>query len=298
MPDTKLAVLVDRNVSFIWRRRNLLKIPKFCGEVLPRRCYRIDCFEKVDNSETAYWLGMYFSDGCVCQSGRRKLITLCSQDLEILQKLHKFFGLGDNIYSRIQNEKHVYSLQLCNSRLFDSLVALGCVPRKSNVIEAPKIASEFFDAFLMGVFDGDGCISRNSSINSWKASIGTGSEVFCDWLASILEKKDLSFSIEHKTIRDKSFYVISLCGVYAKVFLAKLYDSVNADLPLGRKKDRYDLLCQQKLKAPNYLGWEIEIIKKYRDDLEKCVLLLNNDIRNYGWIRSKDSLRHKVKYLH
>jgi hypothetical protein len=137
------------------------------------RKYNVNAFSEIDNI-SAYWLGLYFSDGCVCNSKNKHSVILGSTDLEIIVKLKNFYGIPDaKIGTKIlkKSGKKYYSLGLYNKTLFDRLVELGCVTNKSLIIEPPKINEEFIPSFLLGVIDGDGSVSLNKSINQWKVSI-------------------------------------------------------------------------------------------------------------------------------
>ena len=247
----------------------------------------------------AYFLGLYYSDGCVCHTTHnRYTISFCTIDKDLIDSIKLFFESNNKIKEEKRDNVIVYRLNFCSKHLFDRLVELGCVENKSKIAGPPKIPENLYLPFLLGVFDGNGCLSRNSSINSWKVSIGTASFKFSNWLKEI--NKDIVFSFEKRTIKSGIFYSIVFTGISAKFFLDRLYKSTK-DLvtPLCRKKKLYNcLLTIDFTRGTNFTDWENKIlsIKKYSH--QDCVDLINSDPRNYGWKRSKDSIAHKRKSLH
>ncbi len=296
LPDTRIAEITNKHASWIWRRRQKLQIPVFASS-LPRFNYNIQAFDII-NQESAYWLGFYFSDGCVCKSKNRHLVCLSSIDEEIVAKLSFFYGLNhDDLITktRTSSGKISYNLQLCNKILFDRLVSLGCVERKSLILNPPKISSNFHKAFLMGVFDGDGSVSLNKSINQWKVSISTGSKAFANWIFNHASQLNLipKFETRNKKNKKKPFFNIVLVGHSGKIFLDHLYGSVKADLPMTRKKLTYFKLSEiQKWKNPNFQDWEIDLLLSNKN-LSIVSKLIYEDKRNYGWKRNINCLRRK-----
>lgn len=299
LPDTDLAKLTGKSCSWIHRKRVSLSIPSYRSlfGCLPKFNYNINAFNNI-NCISAYWLGFYFADGCVCETtGNRYIVTICSLDREVVDKLKTFYGIEDheNTTTTIANNKNVYHLQLCNKKLFNKFCELGCVPRKSNILKAPIIDSKFYLPFILGYFDGDGCISRNSAINSWKISICTGSKDFFEWLESIIKGLDISYNIDIRRTKNL-FYSIALCGISGKFFMNKLYEFVPEYLPLSRKKQKFNEMCSNKfVKGPNLFDWEKEYIIQNRDNY-LCSELIKTDKRNYGWVRSPYTIQKIRKY--
>lgn len=258
------------------------------------RKYNTKAFDEI-NSVSAYWLGFYFSDGCVFTSKNKYSVILSSTDLEAIEKLKKFYGILDSkTISRTipESGKKYYSLGIHSKILFNRMVELGCVPNKSLIIEPPKIDKEFIPAFLLGVIDGDGSISLNKSINQWKVSIGTGSEIFAGWVKSEMDSRNLLPSLEVRKNKN-AFYNITLFGNSGKIFLDELYRSVPTDLPLSRKYKAYlDMTTSISRRGPNFQDWEVEILLD-NSDLEFASKTIKEHPKNYGWVRSVGTLRHK-----
>jgi len=259
------------------------------------RKYRIDAFDDIDNI-SAYWLGFYFSDGCLCNSGGKHSVILSSVDKEVIVKLKSFYEMTDGkmLTSIIpESGKKYYTLGLHNKVLFDRLVELGCYENKSLILDPPKIDSKYTAAFLLGVIDGDGSISRNKTTNQWKVSIGTGSKVFADWIYSEINKRNLLPSFETRK-KKNNFYTVTLFGNSGKIFLDELYSSVPKELPLTRKYQSY--LSMGSIvsgRGPDFQDWEVEILLSNKDNLKLVKTMIESHPKNYGWARSIGTLGHK-----
>jgi len=250
-------------------------------------------FDRIGVVES-YYLGLIFSDGCICETTNgRKMLTFVSMDFQLVSNIKIFMNSANAISERHENKKIYYSIAFCNGFLYERLLQLGCVAKKSLIIGAPKIDSKYYLSFLMGMFDGDGSISLNRSINSWKCSIGSGSKKMFLWISTILEQYGFSYSGGSRIIREKPFYTVELVGISALAFLRLLYDSVDSSVvPLERKHKRFLELSKVKFrKGPNFLEWEKEYLLSdlnYTD----CCYMINNDSRNYGWVRKAASVRY------
>lgn len=294
--DTDLANLTGKDYGFIWRHRTKLGIPTYTSKFghSPKYKYDIYAFDKIDEI-SAYWLGLYFSDGCICETGRRKIISLGISDYDVIKKLAEFYQVSKKLITKrvLSKNKNFYTLQLCNSYLFDKLLSLGCYKNKSFILEKPNIDKKYYIPFLMGFYDGDGSLSVNKSINSWKCGIGSASKNIFDWIVSIIDSYGYSKSVEVRKIKNGNFYCVSMCGITAKAFLGDLYKSVPNFLPMKRKKKLYKQFCNVKLKSnPSFFNWEIDYINLELNDT-KCSELINNDTRNYGWIRKPCNITKK-----
>ena len=120
--------------------------------------YTNDSYFDEWSADMAYILGFVAADGNVNQ-GLKAVTISQSHDYgrEHLEKIQK--RIGGNIYGPDKNDG--YQL-VCYSRpMAAQLNALGLTPVKSNTLQLPAIPEAFFVNLLRGVFDGDGCVSRN-----------------------------------------------------------------------------------------------------------------------------------------
>jgi len=203
-----------------------------------------DFFESVDSEEKAYWLGFLFADGCVFVKGSifRVQINISSVDgnhlnkwHESIRSCHRVTRFGDAVRSVHHSKK------MC-----DDLISLGCVPRKSLVLEFPTIDRGLVRHFIRGYFDGDGCISWHKNKNNHKGGMRLtfiGTESFLGSLQDILCRE---VRVRRKKLcsGDSRIYALHIGGYQESKRIATwMYDG--ASLSLERKKRKYDRLKKE-----------------------------------------------------
>lgn len=146
-----------------------------------------DYFEKIDTKEKAYWLGFIYADGYIeldkrSESRRLCLGSLSPKDEILLKKFAESINADKN---KIEKDREYLRLRITNNKLCDDAMKHGVLPRKSLIIEYPKLENRELDlAFLLGYFDGDG--KKGTSM------IKTGSRKF---LEQIKEKFNIPNNI-------------------------------------------------------------------------------------------------------
>ncbi len=134
-----------------------------------------DFFEKIDNEEKAYFLGFLYSDGCnhynPLKNRNRISLEIQEKDISIVEKFRECIN-GDMPIHTFQRFRKEYNTQpmciidLNSSKMCKDLINVGCVPRKSLVLEFPdekQVPSNLLSHFIRGYYDGDGGISLNYS---------------------------------------------------------------------------------------------------------------------------------------
>lgn len=243
----------------------------------------------MDHKE-AYILGLMFSDGCVCKTtNNRHTVNFGNKIRSCVKVVAEYFG--SNIIVGTANKKRYYRTSICNIDLFNRMNEYGCIMRKTHILKKPNIPEKYIWSFLCGFFDGDGSISCNRSINSWKVSIGIASKDFSDWLISILNQNNILYNYEIRKTKTGKFYNITMCGIMGKHFLSLCYTET-LSICLKSKYNRYKKLCSIKLKNPSYNIWELELLEKYPLDI--AINKINTDNRNFGWIREKRSAKRTL----
>ena len=295
--DSKIAEEYDISLGSVYRFRKSMGILAFPDAKKKEPNFNEHCFDEI-NHISAYWLGFLFSDGCVSETTEnRKIISFSLIDEESVIKFSKFIGYKKDIRvgKTPKGNNKTYSVSISNENLYNKLLEYGMKPNKTKTLQKPKINDEFIFSFLCGYFDGDGSISLNKRVNSWKVSFGFASVDFYNWFNFILDESDISYSNEknRKTKIGNQFYTTCINGVSGKYFLSLCYKNLPESLPLGRKVEKYRELCSvKKFSPPRYKKWEKEILKN--NDLDIALDLIKNDIRNYGWVRNRESAR-KIK---
>ena len=195
-------------------------------------------FEKVDNPETAYWLGFLYADGSI-RSGTRNEISLDlkEEDLETIKAFHSFCKNNNNIREHIirRNGKEFksYVSSFSNKKVKENLIKLGCVPKKSLVLEFPseeQVPQEFLYDFIRGYFDGDGYGRYDLEKHKYDIVI-LGTEAFLNGAAMRLGILNI-VKIQSTNTKAFSLAIYGKENVYN--FLKNLYD--NDRIALARKK--------------------------------------------------------------
>lgn len=123
-----------------------------------------DYFSNIDCPEKAYWIGLLYTDGSVDHyktTGRIRL-QLKNEDIEILEKLKQDLQLDCSIIYDKRIDHQCASIEFTDEQIFNDLSQFGIIPNKtyrSNHLIYDKIPNKFIPAYLLGLFDGDGCLT-------------------------------------------------------------------------------------------------------------------------------------------
>jgi hypothetical protein len=123
-------------------------------------------FDLINTEDKAYFLGLMASDGCITNKNRL-LIGLAKEDEEVLELFKNsiaYTGPLYNVKGRTIKHKDQIRLQIRNSTLFNSLINLGIVERKSLILTFPNetlVPKNLQCHFIRGYFDGDGSVKFN-----------------------------------------------------------------------------------------------------------------------------------------
>lgn len=154
-------------------------------------------FMDLNLPETQYWLGYICADGNIEYNtvSRVYKVSIFSKEEEPIQKFVKYFGEETvSIHKRKSGiiEAYINSKELCEYFIY----ALNIPPKKSLILD-PNI--EYTNNFILGYFDGDGCI-RNSTEKQtrYECNITCGSKKFLEKIKSILDENNIySIIYEH-----------------------------------------------------------------------------------------------------
>lgn len=212
-------------------------------------------FFKVWTPEMAYVLGFMFADGSLIdsnKSSRTYYISLFNNDLNLLTNIKRVLESNHKIYVKparlvtYKNGKYIsnkgYALRIGNKNMYHDLILLGLTHRKSNTMQLPDIKREYFNYFLRGYFDGDGCISWHLSNSrhypSLRVLFTSGSVDFLDSLSHKLnEHFDLPLGcINH---RPDGAYNLVYQGAKAMTLLSFMYRDLRRVPYLEYKHARY-----------------------------------------------------------
>lgn len=127
--------------------------------------YNRDKLSSIETEEDAYVLGFILADGYINNSHSTLRIKLQEKDLNILQKICKYFEMDSNFikheYHQITGNK-AYYISVYNGELVEQLKKYNLFQGKScKEIPYYNISPNLIKHYIRGIFDGDGHISKN-----------------------------------------------------------------------------------------------------------------------------------------
>jgi hypothetical protein len=218
--------------------------------------YHIDenFFEKIDSHEKAQILGFIYADGCLLL--RNKVsgvlrIALAEKDLDYLEWIKKTMKneapIGKVIYKKIhKNFNGIFLTTSCNKILAD-IQKVGITERKSLTVKFPtfeQVPEEFIWSFILGEFEGDGCIYANHlrggpTVHPNVSIIG--SYPFIKRLSEFLTKNGIKNYTQEKETQTPGFPTLTVrINTVPDAF--KFYTLIykNAKFSMKRKKEKFD----------------------------------------------------------
>lgn len=146
--------------------------------------------------EIAYLLGFLFADGHLIDAPymRGKYVCFTSTDKDRLLLAKELLRSEHTISSRDRggNCKTTYVLKIGSATLFKKLQAFGLTPHKSLTMDFPSVPTIHLPYFILGYFDGDGCVSMEAPQSERPKRLKTiftcGSKKFVIKLDSTLRK--------------------------------------------------------------------------------------------------------------
>lgn len=196
------------------------------------RKYKVDqyFFDEINTEEKAYFLGFLCADGCNHSGNTKVSLSLKEEDLSMVTKLNNLIQPTKPLTYSKRKRGNQYILQISNRRISEKLNSLGCVPRKSLILDFPteeQVPEEFMRHYLRGYFDGNGWLGKKD------ISI-TSSNLFSNKLLEYLKRKyDFKTSCRRKNkVTELVFSRYSI-----KPFLDLIYK--NSNIFLNRKYNRY-----------------------------------------------------------
>lgn len=198
-------------------------------------------FDLIDSEEKAYWLGFLYADGNVGLKNNTVELSLKGEDRNHLEKFRNFLKCRREVkisQSKIRDKTYArcrYSVT--DSHFKERLVELGCVPKKSLILQFPD-ASIFKEKnlildFIRGYVDGDGCLGFTKSGRLQLEIIGTK-----EFLQGVLNFLSLPSTPHHKDKRTKNntYFICVTCN--KADYVAKLLYG-KATVYLERKYNRF-----------------------------------------------------------
>lgn len=176
----------------------IMKILRKHSIIARKRKYKLNesYFDRIDTPDKAYFLGWMYADGCNRPEKMRSFLTVRYTDIKILDLFKKYLDSDIKIvYDRNNTVLIISSKKICLS-----LINQGCIPRKSLILEWPKLVPDnLISHFVRGYFDGDGWLSnkkyKGKKFNHIQFGI-ISSDSFIESLQEFcLSKLNIDFSI-------------------------------------------------------------------------------------------------------
>ncbi|MFA5103466.1 MAG: hypothetical protein WC525_09975 [Candidatus Thermoplasmatota archaeon] len=156
------------------------RILRRCGKSprtpsLSHRKYNIDetFFDVIDREDKAYVLGILYADGCNVRWNNSKQVFANEVKLELNYRdkdvMDKILSCMKNVKPltlkkapRGWNKEPTYLMDICSKHISERLEELGCVQRKTKVLNYPEFLGDgLHNHFVRGYFDGDGSLALN-----------------------------------------------------------------------------------------------------------------------------------------
>jgi hypothetical protein len=197
-------------------------------------------FSIIDTQEKAYWLGFLFADGSVSYKTNAVELSLKLSDAEHLEKLKQELNFSNEIYKDSFRARFC----VCNKKLKEDLVSLGCKPRKSLTLKFPeKLEDSYKFSFIRGYFEGDGTIKlvKTSKGYTMYASM-LGTKEFLESVLSIFGYNKVPIKKDKRHLNNT--YYIALNKSDSENFFNKIYN--NCSIFLTRKYEKYLIAVQNR----------------------------------------------------
>ena len=196
----------------------------------------------------AYVLGFFTADGSMTKNKRgAHFIEFEITDKDLLYQIRQLLGSDHKITEIKRNVrwKNTYRLQIGSKEIFSDLLKIGLTPAKSKTVKLAKVPKKYFNYFVRGYFDGDGCISSGTYNRKDRKSkkyviisrFTSGSNVF---LQDLMKRLRREAGIIGGSICAKNRGFDLVLGVKnSRKLFDFMYNSLSRGLFLKRKYDKF-----------------------------------------------------------
>lgn len=209
------------------------------------RKYHFDehVFDEIDTPEKAYWIGFLYADGYINRTSLRLNINI--EDKSHVEKFNSFLDsdypiLEEDRLCNLNNKMTYKALLIVTHHHFaERLLELGISSGRED-FNMSEIPQHLYHYWILGYFDGDGCITRRKNIgyNEYFARVNFSANKK-DVLEFIVRQFSSFGGIKNKKIQTrKGSFAIDYCG---KNICRKIYDYMYEDTTvfLDRKKEKF-----------------------------------------------------------
>lgn len=190
-------------------------------------------WENLPPEKLWYLVGLITSDGSLNKDGRH--IEITSKEFDFLAALKYETGLSVVVGQKKNGLGDIaFRIQFGSKSFYSFLQNVGLMSNKSKKLGSLNVPDQWFQSFLRGVIDGDGCIRHWQ--NQWYFKVNSGSETFLIWLQNKLDKLfNVSGHVYFEEYRASSGYILK---VSSKAGVTKILTECynNDEFSLNRKK--------------------------------------------------------------
>lgn len=167
-------------------------------------------FSIIDSPEKSQILGLIYADGTLSSTNKLIAIRLEEQDSNYLDMIRLYIGSTKPLYyikprsmiSPCNNKqyttfKRTVSLDITNKKIYEDCARVGLCPRKTyKNLGIPVIDRSLYNSFVLGLFEGDGCVSyhinkKSNKLHSCYFSIACQEKMAHDLQKIIYEELDI-----------------------------------------------------------------------------------------------------------
>ena len=177
-------------------------------------------------------------------------LKISQKEPELLEKVRA--QMDSNAVMSFREKKGVagavHELVIANATVCADLRQLGVTPRKSLTINFPPMPPHVVKDFVRGCWDGDGSVYLNEkNLRMPRASFISGSKDFIEQLVRHLVDlglPDRTINIRNPAKRgEHRSYSFRFCGRDCVLLYHVLYDNVDEQMCLSRKRDRFKAIA-------------------------------------------------------
>lgn len=199
-------------------------------------------FSQIDTPEKAYWLGFLFTDGSVdhYKSTGRIRLQLQEKDLEILEKFKEDLGIETSIIYDKRSNSTCCSVEFVDEQIYNDLKEYNIIPNKTYEIDHipyEKIPKDFWPAYALGLFDGDGSLFVS---NDYSTDVSINYTAYHE--SEVKDFQNLINLIANISTTNKNFFTSAWHTQWrGRLQVLKILDILYSNCPrhLKRKYDKY-----------------------------------------------------------
>ena len=271
---------------------------------------KINYFKNINNKDKSYWLGWLFAEGYLYHGKDQQLVInveIGVKDGFLIKRYIEAIGFNPRRVKyqrriRYNDKGEIYTSRTFTVRFKNKLFAKNLIEKgfivgkKAAKIRLPTFTRrEYYLVFLLGYFDGDGYIKKNSKGKISNLTIKSKSKSFLEDIKSEF-KSDLShykIVIDKKAKKDgfiEEYYVLTLSGFLFNEMMKNYRDS------LPRKRGYFsDSQIERQQNIKSNQPYKFKFSKKQLKQLVKELTfqqIADLHVKKYGIHISRNTVRY------